>query len=120
VIELHGRRVVPGFNDAHLHFYMGGDGLTSVQLHDASSPQEFRKIVAAFARTMPKGEWMLNGNWDHERWTPDALPTHELIDDVTPDNPVFVNRSDGHMGLANAVGMTLAEVDKNTLMSRVA
>jgi predicted amidohydrolase YtcJ len=114
VIELHGRRVVPGFNDAHVHFYMGGDGLTSVQLHDASSPQEFRKIIAAFARTMPKGEWMLNGNWDHERWTPDALPTHELIDDVTRDNPVFVNRSDGHMCVANALAMKLAGVDKNT------
>lgn len=114
VIELRGRRVVPGFNDAHVHFYMGGDGLTSVQLHDASSPEKFRKIIAAFARTMPKGEWMLNGNWDHERWTPDELPTHELIDDVTPDNPVFVNRSDGHMCLANALAMKLAGVDKNT------
>ncbi len=114
VIDLHGRRVVPGFNDAHVHFYMGGDGLTSVQLHDASSPQEFRKIMADFARTAPKGEWILNGNWDHERWTPAALPTHELIDDVTPDNPVFVNRSDGHMCLANALAMKLAGVNKNT------
>lgn len=114
VIDLHGRRVVPGFNDAHVHFYMGGDGLTSVQLHDASSPQEFRKIMAEFARTAPKGEWILNGNWDHERWTPAALPTHELIDDVTPDNPVFVNRSDGHMCLANALAMKLAGVNKNT------
>jgi predicted amidohydrolase YtcJ len=114
LIELRGRRVVPGFNDAHVHFYMGGDGLTSVQLHEASSPQEFRKIMAAFARTMPRGEWILNGNWDHERWTPDALPTHELIDDVTPDNPVFVNRSDGHMCLANVLAMKLAGVDRNT------
>jgi predicted amidohydrolase YtcJ len=114
VIELHGRRVVPGFNDAHVHFYMGGDGLASVQLHDASSPQEFRKVIAEFARTAPKGEWILNGNWDHERWTPAALPDHELIDDVTPDNPVFVNRSDGHMCLANALAMKLAGVDKNT------
>lgn len=114
VIELRGRRVVPGFNDAHVHFYMGGDGLTSVQLHDASSPQELRKIMADFARTAPKGEWILNGNWDHERWTPAALPDHELIDDVTPDNPVFVNRSDGHMCLANALAMKLAGVGKNT------
>jgi len=114
VIELHGRRVVPGFNDAHVHFYMGGDGLTSVQLHEASSPQELRKIMADFARTAPKDEWILNGNWDHERWTPAVLPDHELIDDVTPDNPVFVNRSDGHMCLANALAMKLAGVGKNT------
>jgi len=114
VVDLKGRRVVPGFNDAHVHFYMGGDGITSVKLLGAVSAQEFRKRIAEFARTRPKGEWILNGNWDHERWTPANLPTHQLIDDVTPDNPVFVNRSDGHMCLANAVAMKLAGVDKNT------
>ena len=114
VIDLHGRRVVPGFNDAHVHFYMGGDGLASVQLHEASSPEQFRRIIAEFVRTVPKGEWILNGNWDHEKWTPSNLPTHQMIDDVTPDNPVFVNRSDGHMCLANNLAMKLAGVDKNT------
>jgi len=85
-----------------------------VQLLGAVSAEEFRKRIAAFARTRPKGEWILNGNWDHERWTPANLPTHQLIDDVTNDNPVFVNRSDGHMCLANALAMELAGVDKNT------
>jgi predicted amidohydrolase YtcJ len=114
VIDLKGRRVVPGFNDAHVHFYMGGDGITSVQLLSAVSAEEFKKRIAEFARTRPKGEWILNGNWDHERWTPAHLPTHQLIDDVTADNPIFVNRSDGHMCLANALAMKLAGVDKNT------
>jgi predicted amidohydrolase YtcJ len=114
VVDLKGRRVVPGFNDAHVHFYMGGDGITSVQLHEASSAEEFRKRIAEFARRRPKGEWILNGNWDQERWTPAHLPTHQLVDDVTNDNPVFVNRSDGHMCLANALAMKLAGVDRNT------
>jgi predicted amidohydrolase YtcJ len=114
VVELHERRVVPGFNDSHVHFYMGGDGLTSVQLHEASSTEEFRKTIASFARSQPQGEWILSGNWDHERWSPARLPTHDLIDDVTRNNPVFVNRSDGHMCLANALAMKLARVDKNT------
>jgi len=114
VVDLKGRRVVPGFNDAHVHFYMGGDGITSVQLHEASSAEEFRKRIADFAGHRPKGEWILNGNWDHERWTPAHLPTHELIDEVTNDHPVFVNRSDGHMCLANALAMKLAGVDRNT------
>ena len=113
-IDLKGRRVVPGFNDAHVHFYMGGDGLTSVHLHDAGTREEFRKLIANFASNKKKGEWILNGNWDHERWSPAQLPTHELIDDVTSDNPVFVNRSDGHMCLANALAMKLAGVDRNT------
>jgi predicted amidohydrolase YtcJ len=114
VIDLHGRRVVPGFNDAHVHFYTGGDGLSSVQLRDATSPEEMRRRIRDFAQTLPKGEWILNGNWDHEKWTPANLPTHQLIDDVTPNHPVFVNRSDGHMMLANAVAMKLAGVDRDT------
>lgn len=114
VIDLRGKLVVPGFNDAHVHFFMGGDGLASVQLHDANSPSEFRDKIAQFARSRQKGTWILNGNWDHERWNPANLPTHDLIDDVTRDNPVFVSRSDGHMSLANALAMKMAGVDENT------
>jgi len=114
VIELGGKRVVPGFNDAHVHFIDGGSGLASVQLRDATSESEFRQRIADFARTQPKGGWILNGNWDHEKWTPARLPTHQLIDDVTADNPVFVYRLDGHMALANALAMKLAGVDRNT------
>jgi predicted amidohydrolase YtcJ len=114
VIDLKGRRVVPGFNDAHVHFYTGGSSLTSVELRSTRSAAEFRDKIAAFARTRPKGEWILNGSWDHESWQPANLPTHELIDGVTPDHPVFVNRSDGHMMLANALAMKLAGIDHNT------
>src|SRR3546814_18929510 len=92
VLELRGRRVVPGFNDAHVHFFDGGQGLASVQLRDAPSPQVFRDRIGAYATTLDKGRWVLNGNWDHERWTPADLPTRQLIDAVTPDHPVFINR----------------------------
>jgi len=114
VIDLHGKRVVPGFNDAHVHFFMGGEGLAGVQLHDSNSPSEFRGKIAQFARSRKKGAWILNGNWDHERWSPVSLPTHALIDDVTSDNPVFISRSDGHMSLANSLAMNLAGVDEHT------
>jgi len=114
VIDLQGRRVVPGFNDAHVHFYYGGASLTSVQLRSAKSQQEFRDRIATFARSRPKGEWILLGEWDPQAWTPSTLPTHELIDEVTPDHPVFVNRVDAHTMLANALAMKLAGVDRNT------
>ncbi len=114
VIELHQRRVVPGFNDAHVHFVDGGASLTSVQLRGAKSQAEFRNRIAAFARTQPKGAWILNGNWDHTTWIPARLPTHTLIDNVTRENPVAVWRLDGHMLLANALAMHLAGVDRNT------
>ena len=114
VIDGHGRRVVPGFNDAHVHFYSGGASLTGVQLRDAKSTSEFRDRIAAFARTRSQGEWILGGNWDHENWKPAELPSHQLIDTVTSNNPVFVNRLDGHMALANAAAMKLAGITKGT------
>jgi predicted amidohydrolase YtcJ len=114
VIDLGGRRVVPGFNDSHVHFIDGGSSLITVQLGDAESAGEFRRRIGEYAHSLPKGAWIRNGNWDHQRWSPVALPTHHLIDDVTPDNPVFVWRLDGHMALANAVAMKLAHLDRNT------
>lgn len=114
VVKLQGRRVVPGFNDAHVHFYYGGASLTSVQLRSAKSKDEFRDRIAKFAQGIPKGEWILLGEWDPQAWTPSGLPTHELIDDVTPDNPVFVNQLDAHTMLANSVAMKLGGVDRNS------
>ena len=114
VIDAQGRRVLPGFNDAHVHFYMGGDTLTSVNLRQARSKHEFRDIIGQFAPTQPKGEWILHGSWDHENWEPAELPVHGLIDDVTANHPVWVNRSDGHMTLANSLAMNLAGINRNT------
>ncbi|MBX7172497.1 MAG: amidohydrolase [Pyrinomonadaceae bacterium] len=114
VIDAQGKLVLPGFNDAHVHFLDGGAGLASVDLRDAKTPQEFVQRIADFAKKLPKGRWILNGNWDHENWTPNNLPTAAMIDAVTPDNPVFINRLDGHMSLANSLAMKLAKVDKNT------
>jgi len=114
VLDLQGRRVVPGFNDAHVHFFWGGQGLASVQLRDVTSREQFKQRVADYARTRPAGEWILDGNWDEQKWTPVALPTHEWIDAVTPNNPVWVNRSDGHMMLANALAMKLAGITRDT------
>lgn len=114
IIDLGGRRVVPGFNDSHVHLISGGDGLISVRLENANSLDEFRRRLGDYARSLPKGVWIRNGNWDHQRWSPADLPTHEAIDAVTPDNPVFVWRYDGHMALANALAMKLAGLDRNT------
>lgn len=114
ILDLQGRRVVPGFNDAHVHFFWGGQSLTSVQLRDVTSRQQFAQRIGDFARTRPPGEWIVDGNWDEEKWTPVELPSHEWIDAVTPNNPVWVNRSDGHMMLANALAMKLAGITKKT------
>ena len=113
-IDAKDKLVIPGFNDAHVHFLDGGAGLASVDLRDAKTPEEFVKRIADFAKKLPKGRWIQNGNWDHENWTPANLPTAAMIDAVTPDNPVFINRLDGHMALANSLALKLAKIDKNT------
>lgn len=113
VIDAKGQMVVPGFIDAHVHFIMGGFGLASVQLRDAATKEEFVRRIGAFAKTMPKGAWITNGDWDHTLWGGE-LPRKEWIDSVTPDNPVWINRLDGHMNLANSAALAAAGVTAAT------
>jgi predicted amidohydrolase YtcJ len=114
VADLDGRRVLPGFNDAHVHFYSGGHSLSGPQLRFAHSQKEFAETLGQFAMYVPSGQWITGGNWDQENWSPPRLPTHQLIDNFTPNNPVFLNRLDGHMSLANAIALHLAGINKNT------
>ena len=114
VLDLAGLRVVPAFNDAHVHFFWGGQGLASVQLTDVTSRQQFTQRIADYARTQPSGAWIVDGNWDEQKWSPVQLPTHDWIDAVTPNNPVWVQRTDGHMMLANAAAMKLANITRAT------
>jgi predicted amidohydrolase YtcJ len=114
IVDLGGKLLVPGFNDAHVHFYEGGADLAGVQLRDAKSETEFRDRIRAFAAKLPKGAWILGGNWDHENWTPARLPTRQLIDEAAGDHPVFINRLDGHMSLANSLALKLAGVTRQT------
>jgi len=114
VIDADGKLILPGFNDAHVHFLMGGFSLANVDLREAQSPQEMARRLGDYARKMPKGRWILGGDWDHEKWPGAPLPTREMIDAATPDNPVWVNRLDGHMALANSLALKLAGVTKET------
>lgn len=114
VIDAHGKLLLPGFNDSHVHFAEGGRQLDAVQLTDATSSKEFVRRIAERAKTTQKGEWILNGDWDETKWNPPTLPTKEMIDPLTPDTPVFVSRYDGHMALANSVAIKLAGVTAAT------
>jgi len=113
VIDAAGQMVVPGFIDSHVHFIDGGFALSSVQLRDAKTPAEFIARIKAFAATVPPGAWITGGNWDHEQWGGE-LPRHDWIDSVTPNNPVWINRLDGHMSLANAAALRAAKITRGS------
>ena len=102
--------IVPGFIDTHTHFVDGGMALSSVQLRDAKTPAMFIARIREFAKTIPKGSWITSGDWDHENWG-GQLPTRDWIDSVTTDNPVWINRLDGHMCLANSKALQEAKID---------
>ncbi|MGA9772916.1 MAG: amidohydrolase family protein [Blastocatellia bacterium] len=114
VIELRGRLALPGFIDDHTHFMSGGFQLLSVDLRDAATQEEFARRIKAQAAKVGAGRWITGGDWDHELWPGGPLPAKELIDAVTPDNPVFVSRLDGHMALANSVALRRAKITKET------
>jgi predicted amidohydrolase YtcJ len=114
VVDAAGKRLLPGFNDAHVHFSDGGAQLDSVQLNDATSSQEFLRRIRERAAKSAKGEWLLGGDWDETKWSPAELPTKELIDSATPETPVAVSRYDGHMILANSLALKLAGITKQT------
>ncbi len=114
VIDAGGKLVLPGFNDAHVHFLMGGFSLSQVDLREARSPEEMARQLGEYAGRLPKGRWILGGSWDHEKWPGAPLPTRQMIDAATPDHPVLVSRLDGHMTLANSLALKLAGVTKET------
>jgi predicted amidohydrolase YtcJ len=114
IIDADGKLLLPGFNDSHVHFVNGGLQLDNVQLNDAKTPEEFARRIGEQAKKTSKGQWIQGGDWDETKWTPAQLPTKELIDPATPNTPVFVNRYDGHMALANSAALRLAGVTSKT------
>jgi len=112
-INAQGRFVVPGFIDAHVHLLMGGNSLLNVELRDANTKEIFSERITSFAKTLQKGSWIVEGNWDHTLWGGE-LPNKEWIDNGTPNNPVAIYRLDGHMILANSAALKIAGIDQNT------
>ena len=114
VIDLGGRFVMPGFNDAHLHLSGGGFAKLQVDLVGTKSLAEMKQRIADRAKTTPAGQWILGRGWDHTKWTEQVLPTRHDLDAVTGDHPAIFGRVDGHIAVANSAALKLAGIDRNT------
>jgi predicted amidohydrolase YtcJ len=111
VVDLHGRLVVPGFQDSHAHW--PGSSVNDVDLHGAETLEEFQKRLAEFAKAHPKLPWITGHGWGYSAF-PNRTVDKRYIDAVISDRPVYVTERDGHMGLANSKALQAAGVTKAT------
>jgi predicted amidohydrolase YtcJ len=114
IIDAGGRLVIPGFNDAHVHFAAIGNIFSSLDLRELKNPKEFTEKFERYTRFLPKGRWILGSGWDNRSWVPNDPPTRGLIDEVTPENPVFVYSVDANSAFANGRALEIAGIDKDT------
>src|SRR5258708_17612362 len=110
VIDLKGHFVLPGFNDAHMHLTDAGFKKLTVDLTGTRSLEEFRERIRKRVETAEPGEWIVGSGWDETLWPVKELPSRWDIDEVTTDHPVFVERIDGHVAVANTLALKIARV----------
>lgn len=111
-IDAGGKLVLPGFNDAHVHFAAIGNKFSSIDLKPAKTSEEIAAMLADHARFLPKGRWILGGGWNLDDSKKNQL--RKLADAVTPENPVFVYSSDGKSAFANGPALLKARISKRT------
>jgi hypothetical protein len=110
VIDLHGRFVMPGFNDAHIHLTEAGFQKLRVDLTGVRSLEEFRERIRKRVETAGPTEWILGSGWDETLWQVKEPPSRWDLDEVTTDHPVYLDRTDGHVAVANTLALKMARV----------
>ena len=115
VVDLKGKFVCPGFNDAHIHFASGGSSLLRLNLAGIKSLEEVRKKIAEAVKKSRPGEWLLGRGWDHTLWSgEERFPGRKDLDDITGDVPVSLRRIDGHVVWANSKALELSGITRDT------
>lgn len=110
VVDLAGRFVMPGFNDAHMHLASAGREKMNVDMTGARTLDEFRERLLARVKTAPAEEWITGAGWDETLWPVKVTPTRYDLDEVSGGHPVFLSRIDGHIAVANTRALQLASV----------
>ena len=113
VIDANGKLVIPGFNDAHVHILGMGNLFSAIDLRFIRTPQEMVEKIKYQIRFLPKNRWILGGQWNNENWSPNDLPDKNLIDAITPDNPVFLYNQNPKIAFANSAALKLAGINED-------
>jgi len=114
VIDLHGATVVPGMTDAHYHFLGVGQREMNLNLEGITNLEDFLAKVKARVDQAKPGEWVTGRGWIETFWKPPVFPTRWDLDKISPNNPVFLGRADGHGAVANSAALKLGNVTKET------
>ncbi|MGW0661210.1 amidohydrolase [Streptodolium elevatio] len=112
-VDLAGRLLVPGFQDAHVHPVFAGLTMSRCDLSDAETQEDSIASVAEYADAHPEVEWILGGGWSFEAF-PSGLATRQMLDAVVPDRPVYLPVRDGHSAWCNTRALEIAGLDKNS------
>ncbi len=114
VVQLKGQFVMPGFNDAHTHLGSAGRDKLALDLKGTDSLAELQQRVRVAASQHKPGEWIVGSGWDQTRWPEKTFPHRQDLDEVSPNNPVFLVHISGHVGVANSLALKRTEINDDT------
>lgn len=109
VIDLNGKFIVPGFNDAHLHFLVRDQ----VLIEEGDGLEKMQQRITEFAGTHPEAPWILGRGWGYASF-PNKIPHRKYLDAALADRPVIIEERDGHMVLVNSKALEIAKITRNT------
>jgi predicted amidohydrolase YtcJ len=110
IVDLDGHFVMPGFNDAHMHLASAGLEKMNVNLVGVKTLDELRERLRAKVDAAGPGDWVVGDGWDETLWPNKTPPTRWDLDEVSGKHPVYLERVDGHIGVANTRALVLASV----------
>lgn len=113
VIDLAGKMLLPGFQDAHVHPPASGVDMLLCDLHDVGSLADYRRVISDYAATHPDAEWILGGGWSMDVF-PGGTPTKDILDELVPDRPVYLPNRDGHSGWVNSKALKIGGITRDT------
>ncbi|HTB94121.1 MAG TPA: amidohydrolase, partial [Candidatus Sulfotelmatobacter sp.] len=114
VVQLKGRFLMPGFNDAHTHLGSAGRDKLTLDLKGTDSLAELQQRVRVAASQHKPGEWIVGSGWDQTRWPEKTFPHRQDLDEVAPNNPVFLVHVSGHVAVANSMALKHTEITPDT------